>query len=198
MSVTFLFSVPTTWIKMDLINVFKAVIRTAGFGTEGARHTAEVDLTEAEAAAVATLKTSPVNFHMGSIFLTVDAGGGTTDLALMQITSTDKSFPQMSQMAAVKGVGVGASLIDRSFIRLVNNRLAACSDTQGRLPFDFAARMSRSHHFRTVKHKFGEKAYMQPAYRIQMEGVSHDFSHPGLGVENGKMVFSRYVAMVQW
>ncbi|KZL76953.1 hsp70 family chaperone [Colletotrichum tofieldiae] len=191
MAVKFLFSVPTTWTKMSVVNAFKEVIRGAGFGVEGTKHVAQVDLTEAEAAAVATLKTSPVQFHLGSLFLTVDAGGGTTDLALMQVTSVDESFPQMSQIAAVKGVGIGSMLIDRAFIRLVSLRLAAYPETQGRMPVDLPVRMSRSHHFRTVKHKFGERAYMQPVYRIQMEGVSHDFNHPGLGVENGKMLFSR-------
>ncbi|KZL70401.1 Hsp70 family chaperone [Colletotrichum tofieldiae] len=191
LAVTFLFSVPTTWTSLGLVNAFKGVIRDAGFGVEGPKHSAQVDLTEAEAAAVATLKTSPVDFKVGSIFLTVDAGGGTTDLALMQITSTDKKFPQMSQMAAVRGVGIGASLIDRAFVRLVAHRLSSCPDTQSSLPANFAASMSRSHHFRTVKHKFGERAYMQPVYRIQMEGVSHEFSHPGIGVENGRMIFTK-------
>ncbi|KXH67065.1 hypothetical protein CSAL01_11395 [Colletotrichum salicis] len=191
MAVTFLFSAPTTWTKMGVVNAFKNAISNAGFGIEGPGHMAQVDLTEAEAAAVATLKTSPVEFQLGNLFLTVDAGGGTTDLALMQITSTDGNFPQMSQMAAVRGVGIGASLIDRAFVRLVAQRLATCPDAHARLPIDFANRMARSHHFRTVKHKFGERAYMQTVYKIQMDGVSHDFSHPGLRVENGRMVFSK-------
>ncbi|OHE98654.1 hypothetical protein CORC01_06105 [Colletotrichum orchidophilum] len=191
MTVTFLFSAPTTWTRMGVINAFKDAISNAGFGVEGPNHAAQVDLTEAEAAAVVTLKTSPVEFQLGSLFLTVDAGGGTTDLALMQITSTDGNFPQMSQMAAVRGVGIGASLIDRAFVRLVAQRLATCQDAQDRLPIDCANRMARSHHFRTVKHKFGERAYIQPVYKIQMEGVSHDFSHHGLRVENGRMAFTK-------
>ncbi|KAK0369431.1 hypothetical protein CLIM01_13212 [Colletotrichum limetticola] len=191
MTVTFLFSAPTTWTKMGVVNAFKNAIRDAGFGIEGPCHMAQLDLTEAEAAAVATLKTSPVEFRLGNLFLTVDAGGGTTDLALMQITSTDGDFPQMSQMAAVRGVGIGASLIDRAFVRLVAQRLSICPDAHDRLPTDCANRMARSHHFRTVKHKFGERAYMQSVYRIQMDGVSHDFSHPGLRVENGRMAFTK-------
>lgn len=190
MAVTFLFSVPTTWTKMETINAFKRIIHDAGFGAEGSRHFAQVDLTEAEAAAVATLKTSAVNFHMGSLFLTVDAGGGTTDLAVMQITSTDPQYPQMSQISEVKGVGIGASLIDVAFIHLVNQRLSAFPDVQRFLPRDFAFRMSRSHHFKTVKHKFGERAYMQPVFKMQLEGVSHDFNHPGLRIVDGRMLFT--------
>ncbi|KAF3065460.1 hypothetical protein CFAM422_009516 [Trichoderma lentiforme] len=190
MAVTFLFSVPTTWTRMEIINIFKGIIRDAGFGVEGPRHMAQVDLTEAEAAAVATLKTSPVAFNRGSLFLTVDAGGGTTDLALMRVTSSDPNFPQMAQISAVKGVGIGSTLIDRAFVRLIMERLARHPDMRPQLPSDFAVRLSKSHHFKILKHKFGERVYMQPVFKLQLEGVSHEFSHAGLGVENGRMLFT--------
>ncbi|KAK4228838.1 hypothetical protein QBC38DRAFT_135987 [Podospora fimiseda] len=190
LAVEFLFSVPTTWTSQSVINAYKGIIRAAGFGLDGPRHSAQVDLTEAEAAAVATLKTSAVSFMMGSLFLTVDAGGGTTDLALMQVTSSNQQIPQMSSLHAVNGVGVGATLIDRLFIRLVTQRLSADPNIINQLPPDYPIRLARSHYFRTVKHKFGERAYMQPQFRIPMEGVSHDFSHPALGIENGRMIFS--------
>jgi hypothetical protein len=190
LAVEFMFSVPTTWTSHSIINTFKKIIRNAGFGIEGPRHKAAVDLTEAQAAAVATLKHSPVRFQLGTVFLTVDAGGGTTDLALMQVTSTDEAFPRLSQMSAVRGVGVGATLIDRAFMRLVAQRFAAFPDIQRLLPPDYPVRFAQSHAFRMVKHKFGEKAYTFPVYRIAMEGVAADFSHAGLGIEGGKMVFS--------
>ncbi|KAH7115505.1 hypothetical protein B0J13DRAFT_514682 [Dactylonectria estremocensis] len=190
-AVSFLFSVPTTWTNIAIINTFKGIVRDAGFGIEGPRHTAHVDLTEAEAAAVATLKTSAIKFNVGSMFLTVDAGGGTTDLALMRVTSNHTAFPQMSQVSAVRGIGTGSSLIDRAFARLVAQRLAAYPDAQERLPAEFAARIARNHHFKTVKHKFGEKVYMQKVFKIQLEGVSYDFSHLGIRVEEGRMLFSQ-------
>ncbi|PKS07401.1 hypothetical protein jhhlp_006003 [Lomentospora prolificans] len=190
LAVEFMFSVPTTWTSHSIINTFKGIIRNAGFGLEGPRHKAVVDLTEAQAAAVATLKNSPVKFQLGTVFLTVDAGGGTTDLALMQVTSTDEAFPKMAQISAVRGVGVGATLVDRAFMRLVTQRFAAFPDIQQLLPPDYSARFSQSHAFRMVKHKFGEKAYTLPVYKITMDGVAADFSHPGLGIEGGKMVFS--------
>jgi hypothetical protein len=178
---------------MAIINAFKGIVRDAGFGIQGPRHSVLVDLTEAEAAAVATLKTSAINFSVGSLFLTVDAGGGTTDLALMRITSTDAAFPQMSQVAAVRGIGIGSSLIDRAFVRLVTQRLAANPDAQDRLPADLAVVMARNHHFKTVKHKFGEKVYMQQTFKVQMEGVAYDFNHAGLRVEGGRMLFTKFV-----
>lgn len=98
---------------------------------------------------------------------------------------------KMSQISQVRGVGIGASLIDRAFITLVASRMASFPDIQSQFPSDLPSRMSRSHQFKTVKHKFGEAAYTQPVYRIAMEGVHHEFSHPGIGVENGRMVFSQ-------
>lgn len=191
-AVEFLFSVPTTWTSLSVVNTFKDVIRNAGFGVEGLRHSAQVDLTEAEAAAVATLKMSPVEFIMGSLFLTVDAGGGTTDLALMQVTSANQQIPQMSSLNPVSGVGIGATVIDRLFVRLVTKRFAPYPDIAAALPPDYPLQLARSHHFRLLKHKFGERAYMHPVFKIPMEGVSRDFSHPGLGIENGRMIFTVY------
>ncbi|KAF4979510.1 hypothetical protein FZEAL_4278 [Fusarium zealandicum] len=189
MAVAFLFSAPTTWTSMAVINLFKGAIHDAGFGVEGPRHSALVDLTESEAAAVATLKARAVNLRANDVFLTVDAGGGTTDLALMRVTSTDAEVPQMSQVAAVSGVGVGSTLIDRAFTRLVAQRMAANPDFN--LAADFAVRMARSPGFRSVKHKFGEKVYMQEVFRIVMEGVGYDANHAGLRVEEGRMLFSK-------
>lgn len=190
MSVQFLFSVPTTWTSLRVVRAFKTVIRDAGFGVEGSRHKAEVDLTEAEVAAVATLKTSNVRFDLGSLFLSVDAGGGTTDIALMQVTSADQQVPQMSSLHPVTGVGIGASVIDRVFMRMVQAKVMAFPEVAAVLPPDYPVRLSRSHQFWTLKHKFGVKVYMQPVFRIPVEGVTHDFTHPGVGIENGRTVFT--------
>ncbi|KAM4066815.1 Hsp70 family chaperone [Hirsutella rhossiliensis] len=191
LTVLFLFSVPTTWTRMRTINLFKEIVREAGFGPGGPRHEARVDLTEAEAAAVTTLKTAAVHFTPGSLFLTIDAGGGTTDLALMRVMSTNAAVPRMEQVAAVRGDGIGSTLIDDAFIRLVSQRLAAWPDVERTLPADVAVRMARSHHFINLKHKFGESVYMQPVWKMPMEGVSHDFSHQDLGIERGRFLVTR-------
>ncbi|CAG9951202.1 unnamed protein product [Clonostachys rosea f. rosea IK726] len=205
LNVVFLFSVPTTWTSMAIINTFKGIIKSAGFGTEGPNHTAQVDLTEAEAASIATLKMSPLEFQKGSLFLTVDAGGGTTDLALMRVTSTEASYPEISQVASVTGIGIGSTLIDRAFVRLVTERLEAYPEVRRVLPTyniivssrssqlkAYATKMSRSPLFiNAIKHKFGEKSWTWDNFRFKMDGVSHEFSHPGLRIENGRMLFSK-------
>ncbi|RDA93550.1 hypothetical protein CP533_3995 [Ophiocordyceps camponoti-saundersi (nom. inval.)] len=189
--VLFLFSVPTTWKRQEIVNIFKNIIYEAGFGAEGLRHEARIDLTEAEAAAVTTLKTSAVPFTVGSLFLAIDAGGGTTDLTVMRVTSTDTVVPQMEQVAAVKGVGIGSTRIDSAFVRLVASRLAAWPDIDRQLPADVIARMARSHHFYNIKHKFGETVHMHSVHKIPMDGVSHAFTHDGLGIENGRLLVTK-------
>ncbi|VUC34430.1 unnamed protein product [Clonostachys rosea] len=49
-----------------------------------------------------------LNFKKDEPFLTVDAGGGTTDFALMRILSAQFEFPEISQVSAATGIGVGS------------------------------------------------------------------------------------------
>lgn len=190
-SVTFLFSVPTTWRGMDVSNTFKATIRSAGFGTEGPRHLAQIDLTEAEAAAVDTLKSGVVNFCAGDIFLTIDAGGGTTDFSLVRVTKVDNGIPQMSQIAEVSGIGIGSTLIDTAFGNLVDQRLAENPDVPFNIADGLAEKMMRSAKFRAVKHLFGDPSSIAQCHKIEMPGVSSDFRHDRLRAEGGCMIFDK-------
>ncbi|KAJ9425935.1 hypothetical protein QL093DRAFT_2588291 [Fusarium oxysporum] len=161
-TIIFLFSVPTTWKGMEVINTFRSIIRDAGFGTEGPGHSAQIDLTEAEAAAVDTLKSGVVEFGTGDIFLTVDAGGGTTDLSLVRVTSVENDIVQISQIAEVSGIGTGSTLIDSRF------RESAFHDCQA---------------------PFGETSFSSPVYKIPVPGLPYNFSHGGLRIEEGRMIF---------
>lgn len=62
-TIEFSFTVPTTWTKISVINDFKSLAREAGFGQGGLKHTIQIGLTEAEAAAVYTLKTQSANYE---------------------------------------------------------------------------------------------------------------------------------------
>lgn len=186
LAVEFVFSVPTTWRSFEVINTFKAAIAGAGFGTEGPKHTSTVELTESEAAAVATIKSTAVNFETDDIFLTVDAGGGTTDFALMQVMDACEPFPTLKQLTQVDGVGIGSTLIDRAFLDLVEDRIFPFSDLAEQLPPDCIEKLVRSEKFKTTKHKFGEKVYNAPVYRLPMEGMGFKFNHEGAGIESGR------------
>lgn len=184
---------PTTWRSQDIINSFKKCIEDAGFGVEGRRHTAAVELTESEAAAVGTIKNSTVAFQAGDIFLSVDAGGGTTDLALMQVVEPREPFPSLSQINQVDGIGIGATLIDQAFVSMINSRLGQFPDLVQQLPPDCAERLVRSERYRTTKHKFGERVYQSTCYKLTLDGVPFNLNHGGARIELGRIVLSWYL-----
>ncbi|KAL2006562.1 hypothetical protein VTN00DRAFT_9230 [Thermoascus crustaceus] len=107
-TVKFTFSVPTTWDD-SVIQLFGELVRKAGFGKHR-RHSVVIDLSEAEAAAVYTIKS--LNHHRivsiwddresdhevsierpqlqkGDVILVCDSGGGTTDISILQVRSIE-------------------------------------------------------------------------------------------------------------
>lgn len=188
--VEFIFSMPTTWTNQAILNEFKAVIRDAGFGSEQT-HTAKLELTEAEAVAVYTVKTAQTRFQKGDIFLVCDAGGGTTDLGLVEIAQANPDVPVLKQVAAVQGVGIGSTVIDRAFQALVQRRIDQYPDV-GHLLENLAFTLSRSQSFRSIKHNFGTAAGDQATFYLPID-VNRDFSHPGLGINRGRMAFSKLI-----
>lgn len=52
MRVEWNFSVPTTWKHAGLVNELRPIMKDAGFGRDGPKHSCFVTLTEAEAAAI--------------------------------------------------------------------------------------------------------------------------------------------------
>ncbi|SPJ91992.1 related to hsp70 protein [Fusarium torulosum] len=168
--------------------MFKTLTRNAGFGTEGPGHSSQVDLTEAQAAAVDTLKNGVIEYGIGDIFLSVDAGGGTIDLALVRVTAVENGIAQMSQIAEVSGIGVGSTVIDSRFKDLVTRRLSSHPSVLDGIP-DLPEAMMMSERFKTIKHHFGEPSFMSPTYKVPVPGLAYNFSHQRLGIEEGRMVF---------
>lgn len=191
LAVEFIFSVPTTWRSLDVINIFKEAIKNAGFGTEGPAHSSTVELTESEAASVATIKSTAIIFEKDDIFLTVDAGGGTTDFALMQVTDACEPFPTLKQLTQVDGVGIGSTLIDRAFLDMVETRIFPFADLTKQLPPNCIEQLVRSEKFRTTKHKLGEAVYSTPTYRLPMEGMGFKFKHEGARIESGRFLVTK-------
>ena len=192
-AIEFIFSVPTTWRSLEIINLFKDVITAAGFGTEGSSHVATVELTESEAAAVATMKNNTVAFSRGDVFLSVDAGGGTTDFALMQVVEASGPFPTMRQLSQVDGIGIGSTLIDKAFYQLVQQRIDRFSNPHHSLPDDCVESLARSEKFKTTKHKFGHSVYSLDVYRLPMEGVAYSCNDEGAGIRGGHLEVTKFV-----
>jgi molecular chaperone DnaK (HSP70) len=195
-TISFVFSLPTTWTSVATVERFKAAIAKAGFGVENpAKHTAELDLTEAEAAAVFTLKEAQVRYNVGDILLVCDAGGGTTDLGLFQVRQTVNPL-SLVQIHQVQGVGIGSTMIDNSFMALVRARLQKAPDAAYYLPRYLPKMLADDIAFRTAKHSFGSRLGNHAEYYIptvaREDVIPASFSDARLGIAEGRMKFTRH------
>jgi len=120
--IEYIFSVPTTWTDQNVIERFRNIAQAAGFGSVRS-HQLTIGLTEAEAAAVHVSKGQPKLFSAGDVLLMCDAGGGTTDLSVLQISSNVADILDLRQVDYVNGKAIGSVAIDDDFCNLVSERL---------------------------------------------------------------------------
>lgn len=193
-TIEFIFSVPTTWQGQGILNDFLSIIHGAGFG-ESSNHEVILGLTEAEAAAISSLHEvgAHLPFENGDVFLSLDAGGGTTDLGFVKVRSARP--PAMEQIQAVRGIGVGSMMIDLGFQQLVEERLDKHPDPDAlfELPPNLPVKLSQSPFFMAKKHEFGDPAFSWEKCRIEILGVRHNFSCQELGIEKAYLVVQRHV-----
>lgn len=197
-SIEFVFSLPTTWTSSDTINRFKKAIEVAGFRSGNPqKHTYQLDLTEAEAAAVYTASEPQVTLFNNDIILICDAGGGTTDLGLIQVQNADRDRPTLKQVNAVRGIGIGSTMIDLAFELYIKSRLETSERSQS-LPDTFAPKVARSQAFLTIKHNFGIKAMEHETYKLPLHkldlGIGKDYTDQVAGIEGGVMQLPRSVS----
>ncbi|KAK6837936.1 hypothetical protein PG987_006217 [Apiospora arundinis] len=126
--IEFIFSVPATWNTTNqtlgrIASKLEKAAKMAGFGeTEG--HSVCIGLTEPEAAAACSLAESPPDTQKESQnILVVDAGGGTTDLCLINVHNAHVGQLSIDSMSAPVGENLGSSHIDRMFEELAEGRL---------------------------------------------------------------------------
>lgn len=187
--VEFIFSLPCTFEKPAIGKSLLALIKEAGFGTDGERHTVELGLTEPEAAAVFTIRESAVGFKAGTTILVCDAGGGTTDLAVLQSVTKDGGEPELEALNFVEGRDVGSTNIDVAFEKMVEGRLSTVTPA---LPENTAWSMMHSQEFLVWKCTFGQDDSKDFAsFGIPVPIVESDFSHDEAKIVNGKMQFSQ-------
>ncbi|ESZ94388.1 hypothetical protein SBOR_5252 [Sclerotinia borealis F-4128] len=192
--IEFVFSLPTTWDALDTVKRFDAAINAAGFTSQNPeKHSAKLELTEAEAAAVYFATNSEIELEKGDIILICDAGGGTTDLGLVEVADPNPERPALKQVAEVKGVGIGSTMIDRAFECLVQKRLDTHPDIE--LPENLAHKLARGSSFQSIKHNFGSTSGNHAVYILRLDklglGIDKDLTHAGLRIERGRMHFSR-------
>ncbi|OAX77081.1 hypothetical protein ACJ72_08624, partial [Emergomyces africanus] len=120
--VEYIFSFPTTWQNSMVVDAFRRIVMSSGFGNCDA-HSVEIKMSEAAAAAVYSAKTfknqrevqSPKGRRQlalgneerirdGNVILICDAGGGTTDVAVLKVLETQK-FEIRGQVEEVLQLG---------------------------------------------------------------------------------------------
>jgi hypothetical protein len=191
--IEFAFSVPTTWEDSATVDRFESIIRAAGFGA-GKRHAVVLSLTEPEAAAIHFMcGPGKSRLQPGHILLTIDAGGGTTDLALVRVVSVDP--PILEQVHQVLGTGIGSMQIDLAFKELVSERLKRHPGMARLLPPNLDAVLAQSRSYISRKHGLGRSERDQEGdlYRVEIPGVHWDFTCAELGIESGHLVVARWV-----
>ncbi|KJK74701.1 hypothetical protein H634G_10013 [Metarhizium anisopliae BRIP 53293] len=125
--IDFIFSVPTTW-DWGQRATFRDIVNKAGFGRER-NHQIILGLTEAEAASVYALCTrKDGSFNKNDIILSIDMGGGTTDIAFVEVEALNPHKIKLVQQ--VKGVDSGSMWIDKDFERFAADELGGSQNAQ--------------------------------------------------------------------
>ncbi|TPX13394.1 uncharacterized protein E0L32_006124 [Thyridium curvatum] len=187
-SVEFIFSLPATFRSLEVSNALMEQIKKAGFGSGGKRHHVSWGLTEPQASAVYTALEANVTFRKDDIILVCDAGGGTTDLALLQQNRED-GLIDLRELAIIQGNNIGSTNIDLAFKKLVEGRLA--KSTRLNFKKNAAATMMHSDEFQTWKHEFGsiEESQFGTA-RVTVPIASGGNASTNAGISDGKMNIS--------
>ncbi|KIW66690.1 hypothetical protein PV04_05998 [Phialophora macrospora] len=189
-TIQFIFSVPTTW-SPGVAEDLRVLAREAGFGHDGANHVVEIGLTEAEAAAVCTLGTETERYADGDIMLVVDAGGGTTDLALLKAEVKAGSRPTLRQLDDVRGDEIGSVEIDVAFAKLAQERLEEAAPYIDLDPDTIPAvvkKMCKSA-FKIVKEEYGNEDSIHLAVStIPIPGISNRVSSQVGDIQRGRLV----------
>ena len=191
--IEFLFSVPSTWKPYPTIEDFKEIIERSGF-RKGKNHSIVVGLTEAEAAAVYTSRDRGMKFKEGDVLLICDAGGGTTDISLLQVVATAGQALTLKQLDVVFGANIGSSAIDAAFYTFAFNLLKAANATLElpAPPEELAWQMSKSRDFQNMKCEFGAPDTDFPTISIPVPRLGKEYVNSAVGISDGKLKIARY------
>ncbi|QPC79154.1 hypothetical protein HYE68_009906 [Fusarium pseudograminearum] len=189
MKVEFVFSTPAQW-EATVSQCFRRLIFRSGFGTIN-NHSVVLGLTEAEAAAVYTCnvqKTTGRQVRNDNILLSIDAGGGTTDLAFVKKSNDSVTLEEISP---VSGIGVGSAGIDGLFADLIEERMERYPRVCSNLPADFPVRASQSSGFQDCKQRFGsEPGEDRDVYSTTVAGAN-GYTHKKFRIHDGELFFTR-------
>ncbi|RDW72344.1 Hsp70 family protein [Aspergillus mulundensis] len=182
MRVEFMFSVPTTWKDVRVIEEIRALLDKA---VHRPNHWACIALTEAEAAAVYACRGY---YQPGNIVLVCDSGGGTTvDVNVLRLLSARGEPVQLEQLGSVEGRPIGSVFIDRAIHKLIAERLSKATDHLLQTP-EYTAWKMISGRFQRLKCAFGTDAAKTPFLSLDVPFLKDQrVDLPEAGISNGSM-----------
>ncbi|EBA27283.1 LOW QUALITY PROTEIN: Hsp70 family protein [Aspergillus fumigatus Af293] len=178
--VEWVFSVPTTWKDVRMVeetrHLLQRAINMSSPGMSPENNRAVVGLTEAEAAAVYACRQ---HYQMNDIVLVCDAGGGTTDVNILQLKSARGEPTKLDQFGSVEGRPIGSVFIDRGMHSLICGRLSKLHDRLEMSPSHTAWRMVLGR-FQRLKCAFGTPAAANtPSLKLDVPGLKPGADVPG-------------------
>ena len=187
--IEFVFSLPCTFNELSIPRDIRDLLVEAGFEAGGAQHKVDIGLTEPEAAAVYTLKDTAVAYQVGETVLVCDAGGGTTDLAILEIVGHQNGQMELQELTVVEGQNVGSTSIDIAFEKMVEERLKF---VYPKLDEQTAWSMMHGAEYIAWKCNFGELDSLGlRTFAVTIPTVGTDFNDESARIRNGKMRFSQ-------
>ena len=192
--VEFVFSLPSTFTTPVLSQDLRTLTIQAGFGRGGKGHSVSFGLTEPEASAVYTAKETAVDFQVGDIMLVCDAGGGTTDFAILENVGDDDGLPELQELVVVEGQDIGSTNIDLAFESMAEERLNRLTP---KLDDGTAWTMMHESDFIGWKCTFGqEDNKILKSFPIKIPTAGSDLDCQTAGIKGGKMLLSQYDLLV--
>ncbi|CZR55854.1 uncharacterized protein PAC_05742 [Phialocephala subalpina] len=152
-TIEFVFGIPTIWTDDALLQCFRELVDSAGFAETG---TVIMEMTEGEAAAVFTAKSRDHSFEEGEAFMVCDAGGGTTDMCVMQVKKVQEEMVELESLDCPQAIAVGSVDIDEMFQAIAEEQLRIL----GVVPEDMARLLAHQitrGEFQALKTRFGKR-----------------------------------------
>ncbi|KAL8837217.1 MAG: hypothetical protein Q9176_005848 [Flavoplaca citrina] len=189
-TIEFIFSVPTTW-PPQIVERYREIVQRAGFA-QCKNHTLSIGLTEAEAAAVHTSLEASGIFQEKDILLVCDAGGGTTDLSVLEVSNTSTSTLSLKQLDVVFGATIGSAAIDYDFEAFARSRLELANLTSplSMSPEEVAWQMMKSRDFQNTKCEHGGPDDA-PVFSVPIPKLDPTYVNHTIRIEYGEMKFTR-------
>ena len=163
------------------------LIRNAGYA-ESRFHSAEITLTEAEAAAVYAAQQ---RYEAGQIVLVCDAGGGTSDVNILKVVSAGVGVTELAPLQHVEGRAIGSTLIDFHVEKLIAKRLQPIESLLAEDTATMANKMIKEmSRFESFKCNLGGEVMDHPKLRLSIPGVDSKLTvmpH----IENSQMILAR-------